>query len=408
MRWIGLDVHKHYVQVLELSESRDPDYYRIALPDGLPEFCQRLTPDCQLAMEASTSTFRLAEILSLHAGRVLVVDPGHVRAVMPPGVATDRTATGALARLLRSDFLRQIWVPTPEIRDLRCLVTHHENLGHSRNRLINQLRSLLNQELVQAPRDLLSRNSRSFLDGLFLEQPGCRLCLCGLLRQLDQVTGELAETGGALERWSRHSPDAQLLMTIPGVGPLGAAILISQIGDILRFPSARRLCAYAGLAPQIYQSGKTLRHGRLRKASNHHIRWVLTLVSWAQTRQAKTREPNALDLHREQLGLRRPRRVVHAAMARKLLTIIWSMLTHQRPFREQDEGLSERKARRLARVEGPSPEAYQVPQAPPVRTPASSRTLKEHKRRKSPVASNPGEADSVNANAAEGQSSSTR
>lgn len=379
MRWIGLDVHKHYVQVLELSEAGDPDYYRIALPDGIPELCQRLGPDCQLAMEASTNVFRLAEILAAYAGKVFVVDPGHIRAVMPRGLATDRTATEALARLLRSDFVRPIWVPTPEIRDLRSLVTQHENLGHSRNRLINRLRALLNQELVRVPHDLLSRNSRSFLDGLFQEQPGCRLCLCGLLRQLDQVTSELAETGRALERWSSHHNEAQLLMTIPGLGPTGAAILMSQIGDIRRFPSARRLCAYAGLAPRVYQSGKSRRHGRLRKASKHHIRWILTLVSWSQARQAKTREANALDLHREQLKARRPRAVVHAAMARKILTIIWSMLTHQRPFRGQDEGLSDRKARRLARSEGPSPKAYQVPSAPSVRTPASSRTLKEHK-----------------------------
>lgn len=339
MRWLGLDVHKHYVQVAELSEGKPDDCYRFSLPAELPAFCQRLDRSCQVVMEASTSTFRLAEILAEYAGRVVVSDPSQTRGVMPRARSTDRLAADSLARLLRSQFVRTVWVPPSEVRDLRQLVTHHQSLSRGRSTVVRRLRSLLTQELIPAPAQLLGQAGRRFLDTLFTDQPGRRLTLCGLLRQLDHIDGELLEVERALECWSGESEDARLLMTIPGLGPIFAAIIMSQIGEVQRFPAAAQLCAYAGLVPRLYESGQTRRTGGLTKAGAGHIRCVLTLVSWHLARRT-----GVLDEFRNNLLTRRPKSVVHAAVARKLLVIIWHMLTHRRAFREEDAGLTARKA----------------------------------------------------------------
>lgn len=369
LRWLGLDVHKHYVLVVEMEDSGGAERsFRFALPEGLTEFCQQLDQECQVVMEASTSTFRLAEIIADRAGRVVVADPSQTRGVLPRSRVNDHLAAQALARLLRSQFVRPVWVPPTEIRDLRQLVAHHQSLSHSRTRLVNRLRSLLSQELVCPPRELLGRSGRGFLDTLFPAQPGCRLTLCGILRQLDQVDGELMEVERALESFSRRSPEAGLLMTIPGLGPIFAAILMSQIGDVRRFASPRQLCAYAGLVPRVYESGLTRRMGHLSKAGAGHTRSVLTLVSWYMARKGEV-----LAGFRNRLLERKPKSVVHAAVARKLLVIIWSMLTHQRSFREQDEKLTARKVSRLQRGLEPSLGAFEVPPKPPRPKPASSR-----------------------------------
>lgn len=60
-------------------------------------------------------------------------------------------------------------------------------------------------------------------------------------------------------------PEAKLLTTIPGISHYSALLIVSKIGDIKRFPSPKELCSYAGLVPGTYQSGSTVRHGRMTK-----------------------------------------------------------------------------------------------------------------------------------------------
>jgi len=66
----------------------------------------------------------------------------------------------------------------------------------------------------------------------------------------DQITGYDAD----VKRVARH-PDAQRLQTIPGIGVLGAALRLSEIGTITRFHPPHELAAYAGLVPSPRSSG---------------------------------------------------------------------------------------------------------------------------------------------------------
>ena len=108
MRWLGLDVHKRYVVVLEICQGAENRFSRFSLPGGLREFCSQLDRDCHIVMEASSNTFRLAEILAEHAGRVVVSDPAQTRGVMSQALSNDRVAAAALARLLQAEFIRTV------------------------------------------------------------------------------------------------------------------------------------------------------------------------------------------------------------------------------------------------------------------------------------------------------------
>jgi transposase len=73
-------------------------------------------------------------------------------------------------------------------------------------------------------------------------------------------------------------PRVQALMALPGVGRLTAMTVVAEIGDIGRFPSARKLCAWAGLTPQVRNSDRTVRHGHFTKQGSPWVRgggWVL-------------------------------------------------------------------------------------------------------------------------------------
>jgi transposase len=89
-----------------------------------------------------------------------------------------------------------------------------------------------------------------------------------LLGVIDDLDRQLAPLERELRPAARCDPRVQLLMTIPGVGELLGLTIAAEIGEISRFPAARKLVGYSGLTPTptIKQSGQSSRTGRLSKA----------------------------------------------------------------------------------------------------------------------------------------------
>lgn len=359
MRWIGVDLHKNYAHVVELSEGGGRASYRFQLPDGVGEFCASLKPTDQVVFEASTNSFRFGEIVSQHVERVVVSEPAHTRGVVSQPAMNDEKAAEALAQLLAMGFVRSVWSPPASLRALRCQVGHYLDLNRMRTQTLNRIRALFRQELTEyQPGPTIGVRSRKVLEEQFRSEPRHRLYLCSLLRQLKLFNAELAEIECSLGSWCRESREATLLMTIPGMGPLLAAMLMAQIGDIKRFPSAEQLCSYAGLVPRVYQSGTVLRRGRITRAGRSGMRWALHMCIWSQ---GLSKYSCSVTEFKKRLASKRPKLVAHVAACRKLLTIIWSMLSNDCAFREEDVVLNARKKHRLEQCPEPSPEAYEIP-----------------------------------------------
>jgi transposase len=95
---------------------------------------------------------------------------------------------------------------------------------------------------------------------------------CGLLDALATPIGRLEREIATL---AKPDPRVQALMVLPGVGKLTAMTLVAEIGDIGRFPTARKLCAWAGLTPQVRNSDRTVRHGHITKQGSPWVRGIL-------------------------------------------------------------------------------------------------------------------------------------
>jgi transposase len=95
---------------------------------------------------------------------------------------------------------------------------------------------------------------------------------CGLLDALAPPIARLEREIGAL---AKPDPRVQALMVLPGVGRLTAMTLVAEIGDIGRFPTARKLCPWAGLTPVVRNSDRKVRHGHITKQGSVWVRWIL-------------------------------------------------------------------------------------------------------------------------------------
>ncbi|MGH2783522.1 MAG: transposase, partial [Thermoleophilaceae bacterium] len=150
---------------------------------------------------------------------------------------------------------------------------------------------------------------------------------CDIIDDLDR---RIASVDLELRRAACDDSRLALLRTIPGVGPVLAATIAAELGDVTRFPSARQLVGYTGLAPFVMQSGERDRRGPLTKHGPRYLRWALIEAATHACRHAAYRRRYLRT--RRRLGRQRGPRVARVEVARQLATAIWHMLTKGEPF----------------------------------------------------------------------------
>ena len=135
---------------------------------------------------------------------------------------------------------------------------------------------------------------------------------------------EVTET---IEGMVEENPQATLLMTIPGISYYSALLIVSEIGDIDRFPNAKKLCSYAGLVPSVHASGGKIRYGSITKQGSKWLRWILVELSYHFIRGSE-RLKNLYTRVTKSHG----KATARVAVAREMLKIIYYMLRDNRAF----------------------------------------------------------------------------
>jgi transposase len=149
-----------------------------------------------------------------------------------------------------------------------------------------------------------------------------------LLAVIDDLDGRLDVLERELRPVARADERVKLLMSIPGVAELLGLTIASEIGDISRFPSARKLVGYSGLTPTIKQSGQSSRTGRLSKAGPDTLRWAAV-----EAAQHAWRPTNPWHQLYTDLAQRAGKNPAKAAVARKILIAAWHVLSRHQPFK---------------------------------------------------------------------------
>jgi transposase len=163
------------------------------------------------------------------------------------------------------------------------------------------------------------------------------------VRQVDFLSGEIAQIDQILGADAISDADALRLMTLPGVSVVTAIALLAAIGDIRRFPTARQLVAYLGLDPRVRQSGnEPAKHGRISKQGAGEVRGLLVEAAWHAARS-----PGPLHGFHERLTLRRGAKIATVATARKMLVIAWHLLSRGQDYAFVRPALYREKLRRL-------------------------------------------------------------
>ena len=155
-----------------------------------------------------------------------------------------------------------------------------------------------------------------------------RRSIAEALAVIDLLDARIAPLDRELRPLARADQRVVLLETIPGVGPLLGLTLASEIGDVARFGSPRKLIGYAGLAPKINQSGDRSRTGALSKAGSRTLRWAAV-----EAAQHAWRDSNPWHQLYTDIAGRAGKNPAKSAVARKILIAAWHVLSRQQPFK---------------------------------------------------------------------------
>jgi transposase len=289
--------------------------------DGEAErFYQGLEVPALVGIEACGNSQWFIDLAEELGHVVWVGDAAQIRASYVRRQKTDRRDAGHILKLLMESRFPRLWTPTAEQRDLRQLLIHRHKLVEIRTRIKNGLQHLALNRGVQKGSRLWSVRGRACIEKLPLAGWTARRRgdLLKLLAELDRQVDELDR---AVKRAADEHPQARLLMTQPGVGPITSLAFVLTIGDVSRFRYSNQVASYLGLIPREHSSGGRQRLGAITKQGNRFMRQLL--VESVQT-------VNRLDEgFRKQYAARchhKARGVAKVAAARKLAVRLYWML----------------------------------------------------------------------------------
>jgi transposase len=329
LRFVGLDVHKDYITVAiidhQLNVVMPPR--KVSIHDFPTWARKNLKAGDLVVLEATSNAWRIVDILRPLVGRVTVAHPYATKAMMSGRVKTDGRDALKLARLLAGGLIDEVWVPTAETRELRALVTHRLRLIRQRSQARNRLQSLLHRHNLLPPSGgLFSAANSDWWQSLPLpssEALRVRHDLAILTALEPLITEAESELVGLsiAEPWARQVP---FLVQVAGIGVLSAMTILSAIGDIARFPTAKKLVGYSGLGVAVHRSGQTHHTGAITKQGRKELRTTMIQCAWRAVDTSAYWKKQF-----EHLSPLIGKNKAIVAIARKLLVVIWHVLSGQ-------------------------------------------------------------------------------
>ena len=324
---VGIDTHKKFFDVTLWSERRGAVVKRWTQPadvsitlKSLEAFAGRIR---RVVYEAGPCGYALARALRQTGYTAEVIAPS--RTPRSPGqqAKSDRLDSRQLAMWSAKNLLQPVQVPSEEEEADRQVFRLREQMVRKQRRTKQQIKSFLLMHGLAQPEGLAhwTNNSIEALRQLSLRAQ-LRLALDCLLDDLAHFQAQVARASQALyalARAKRHSRNVHAMKTVPGVGPITAMAVRTELLAPERFDSGQQVAAMVGLAPWSSQSGQTRKDGPLIKGGNARLRTLLIEAAWRWVAQDDWAGQRFAELART-TGLKKK---AIGAMARRLAIILW-------------------------------------------------------------------------------------
>ena len=362
----GLDIHKRFVIATILSRSGEKQLQRFDRDDeGILDLKNWVTSEkCDVVACESTSDFWVPIYESLiHHLPVIVGNARDMKVFTHK--KTDKIDSEIIAQLALNKMIQPSRVFPKRHREFRSYVRLRLTLVRKRTDIKNEAHAILSSEMLHLGdvlTDIFGKNGRAILSGIssgksvdqiieslspnfqkkaaqirevldreISQSAAIRLQIClKLIKYLDEEI-EILEREIFNYAYRNHKHEMEILMSVPGIGELSAAILIAEIGNFSDFSSGDKLASWLGIVPNVYQSADKYHNGRITKRGSKVARWILTQIAQAAARKKNSKLKEFFNRKKKSIG--------HAkaiiALARKIATIIWHLITNDEMYEDE-------------------------------------------------------------------------
>jgi transposase len=251
---------------------------------------------------------------------------------------TDKLDARGLNKLQRIGTLPDVWIPSGELRDKRDLTRTRMFLANMRTKIKNRIHSVLNKYALSGDfdvSDIFGKKGRVCLDACIAKlPPHTGVTTRGLLAQLDALEAQIKSIEDEIDSVLKSTPQAELLMSAPGIGKLLATVIMLEVGDISRFPRAEQLAGYSGTVPRVHASGGHVRFGKLRSDVNRYLKWAFSEAANSICVNRKVYPDRHVTRLYERIRARKGHQKAIGAVARHLSEAVFWMLTKNEEYKE--------------------------------------------------------------------------
>lgn len=310
--FVGIDVSKASLDVVILSGDKPCHHHLANTPSGFQRLNTLLNPHQPLSRIGLEATGRygeaLADFLVAHGYPVSYLNPKQIHAFSKVALHAHKTDQQDAARIARFCQLHTpaLWQPAdPLQRQLQ-----------QRSRRLQTLEKLRQQER--------NRLQAGLTDTFVIDQLRATITFYDdLITQTQTAIAALIHQSATLQHQQR------LLTSIKGIGDKTAAVLLAELGDVLRFTAPHQLAAYIGITPQHFQSGTSVhKRSTISKQGNARVRAALYMPAIV----AKRWNPACRELAQRLEAAHKPGKVIIVAIMRKLVHQLFAILKSGRPF----------------------------------------------------------------------------
>ena len=342
---VGIDIGEKESVATYMSPSGDViEQFAFPMnPEGYKEFREKIPSETRIAFEASGLAYVVFNKLkSLGYESITVAHPKMISWIVKSKRKNDHVDLVKLAKLHLVNMIPESHLLSEEERIFRDLLIQRAKLGQEITKMKTSIISYLKREGLF---DSLPESSENFSDKRRKAMESIRfnndkdVVFKTMLNRLKFLEDQIPPLEERIKSRARESEDVKLLMSIPGIDYYLASLLSSYIGDVHRFPNESKLASFFGIVPSNRDSSSITRRGHMSKEGASTARWALSIA----VDTVKIRNKPIMEYYNHQKERTGSGKLAHVLTMRKLIRMIYFMLSNGKPWKYENIALTDRK-----------------------------------------------------------------
>lgn len=344
---VGVDLHKLQFTVCAINENTGEvlvqDVFKTDT-QGYQEFCEKIhgieeSTECvvELAVEATGNARYFKNKMEAEGFYVVVVNTNKFKVITMSTSKTDANDAYTLAFYLSKDMLPESHLCDQTSEEIRRMLKTRSILVSSMVKIKNQIHGmLLGYGIETKSAQFQSKKKRQELLNDLEDHDYSQFTASSLkvtLDILDEICEQVKRIESQIKEMTKENETIELLMTVPGIGFVGATTIAAYTNNIERFEGDfKRFASYLGIVPSVHNSADSVRMGKITKRGPQELRTAFVQVALGIIRQPQnTSEWKLMQDYKAMKTSKGSGRAI-IALTRKVARIVFAMLNKQEAF----------------------------------------------------------------------------